>query len=92
MTDVILTVDNRTPKPLRVYLESGARSDSLGSVPRQSIRSFSVPSGVGDSTELHLRALAPGSPTGIRSQAFHLVRGDQVVWTLDRATTTVTTR
>ena len=93
MTDVVLTVDNRMPSLLIVYLESAGRIDSLGTVARGMTRSFSVPSGIGDSsTVLYLRARNRASAPGIRSQAFHLAPGEQVLWTVDRSRSVVSTR
>jgi hypothetical protein len=84
VTDVILTVDNRTPRAVLIYLESGSWSDSLGMVARRSSRSFALPSGAGDSTSvLRLEARERRGVAGLRSQVFQLASGHQVVWTLD---------
>lgn len=93
VADVILTVENRMPRPLLVYLASSARSDSLGPVARGTTRSFSMPSLAGDSsTMLHLEARTDRSKAGILSQAFYIAAGQQVVWTLDGTRSVVTMR
>jgi hypothetical protein len=85
VADVIVTVDNQTSRAVMIYLESGVIRDSLGVVPRRSLRSFSMPSTVGDSmSALRLEARERRTVPGLRSDAFHLSSGHQVVWTLDR--------
>jgi len=88
IADIILTIDNRTPQSVLVYLRSEGRSDSLGQVARRSTRSFSLPSGSGDSTtalRLEARRTRIGSST--LSTVFHLASGHQVVWALDQSRT-----
>jgi hypothetical protein len=84
VTDVILVVDNRTPDARWIYLRSGNQADSLGEVPHRSARSFSLPSSASDSTTaLQLEARSRRAVAGVRSPAFHLSSGHQVVWTLE---------
>ncbi len=93
VADVVLTVDNRTSRPSLIYLRSEDRSDSLGEVPRRSVRSFSLPSGAGDSTTaLELEARYDRTVPGVRSPSFHLSPGHQVLWTVDRVSSGVTMR
>jgi hypothetical protein len=92
VADVILTIENRRSQAALIYLEAGTFRDSLGVVPRRSSRSFSLPSGAGDSTNaLRLEARERRTVPGLRSEAFHLSSGHQVVWTLDRSRTTAVT-
>jgi len=85
VTDVVLVVENRTPEARWIYLRSGNQADSLGEVAHRSARSFSLPSSAGDSTTaLQLEARGRRAVAGVRSPAFHLSSGHQVVWTLER--------
>jgi hypothetical protein len=85
VTDVALVVENRTPEARWIYLQSANRSDSLGEVAHRSARSFSLPSIASDSTTvLQLEARGSRTVAGVRSPAFHLSSGRQVVWTLER--------
>jgi hypothetical protein len=93
VTDVIVTVENRTSQPSLIYLQFGDRSDSLGEVPRRSARSFSLPSSAGDSTTaLQLEARHDPIVPGARSPSFHLSPGHQVIWTVDGVSSGVTMR
>ena len=84
VTDVIVTIDNRTSHSASIYIASGAWSDSLGAVPGRSSRSFSVPSRAGDATSaLRLRARAGRTSGTLQSSEFFLTSGHQVIWTLD---------
>ena len=84
VTDVIIQVNNAASRDKAIFLEARAQEHRLGTVRGHSSRSFSVPSGAGDSTgTLRLEARELAYPT-VRSGAFRLAPGDRVVWTLDR--------
>jgi hypothetical protein len=83
VTDVILTIDNQTSRPLVIYLESGTRWDSLGVVPRRANRSFALPSGASDSTSVLRLEARERRTVAVRSQTFQVWSAQQVVWTLD---------
>ena len=84
VTDVSLVVDNRTSEARWIYLRSANQSDSLGEVPHRSARSFSLPSIASDSTNTLQLEARGRRVAGVRSPAFHLSSGTQVVWTLER--------
>ena len=84
VADIIISVANQTPRDKRIFLEAGPVEHMLGDVPANSSRSFSVPSGAGDSTnQLQLEARARAT-SKLRSSAFVLSSGKRVVWTLDK--------
>ena len=84
VADIIISVANQTPRDERIFLEAGPVEHMLGDVPANSLRSFSVPSGAGDSTsQLQLEARARAT-SKLRSSAFMLSSGKRVVWTLDK--------
>lgn len=81
VADVIVSVSNQSSRELQIYVGSGSQERELGPVPGRSSRSFSLPSGLGDSTEpLHFEARARRSTTGIRSDTFSVSPGEQVLW------------
>lgn len=84
VADVIIAVTNQTSQDKRIFLEAGVKEHPLGVVRGHSTRSFSVPSGAGDSTsDLRLQARQhPFAP--VRSGVFRLSSGDRVAWLLDR--------
>ena len=85
VADVIIRVSNQSSRDKGIFLEAGAKEHRLGIVRGHSSRSFSVPSGAGDSTSaLRLEARErPYSP--LRSGVFRLSPGDRVIWMLDRS-------
>jgi hypothetical protein len=93
VADVIIAVDNRSWRPMLIYVEAGQAEHSLGSVPGRSSRSFSLPSGAGDSTtNLQLEARERGAGARVRSQPFRVSSGQRISWTLQRSGTgTMTT-
>ena len=94
VADVIIAVDNRGWRPMLIYVEAGQTEHSLGAVPGRSSRSFSLPSGAGDSTaDLQLEARERGAGARVRSQPFRVASGQRISWTLQRSGTgTLTTR
>ena len=84
IADVIVTVTNHTSRMKQVYLSAGQTRHTLGAVPERASRSFSVPSGAGDSTiALYMEANETGSSRLQRSDAFHLASGQRAIWTID---------
>ena len=84
VADVIIQVINQSPRDKRIVLEAGAREHHLGIVRGRSARSFSVPSGAGDSSgALRLEAREQPFPA-VRSALFRMSPGDRVNWLLDR--------
>ena len=94
VADVIVSVTNQSQRELQIYLGSGAQEHSLGPVPGRSSRSFSLPSGLGDSTGLlHFEARARREATAVRSDSFSVSPGQQVLWVVgERGGGTVTKR
>ena len=94
VADVIVSVDNRTSRPMFIYVEAGAMQHVLGEIPKEASRSFSLPSGAGDSTSaLQLEAREHRTTPGVRSDTFHVTSGQRVSWTLARdGSSAVTTR
>lgn len=85
VADVIISVDNRSPRPKLIYLDAGRAEHSLGPVPARSSRSFSLPSAAGDSTaDLRLEARDRRGGTLERSPAFRVSSGQRVRWELDQ--------
>jgi hypothetical protein len=83
LTDVVLTVENEETRPFVIYLRSDAWTDSLGQVPGNATRSFSVPSRAADSVSaLRLEAREHRNLSIVRSHALTLASGHQVVWKL----------
>ena len=86
VADVIVSVTNATSRLQRISLQVGATELSLGEVPGHSSRSFSVPTGAGDSTVLLQMAARDGrSHNRTLSTGFHLVSGQRAVWNLDES-------
>jgi hypothetical protein len=86
VADVLISVANQTPREKHIFLQGSAIEHTLGVVPGNSSRSFSVPSAAGDSTsELRLEAREPRQAAGLRSSVFLLSSGKRVVWTLNEA-------
>jgi hypothetical protein len=94
VADVIIAVDNRGWRPMLIYVEAGQTEHSLGAVPGRSSRSFSLPSGAGDSTtDLQLEARERRAGARVRSQPFRVSSGQRISWTLQRSGTgTITMR
>lgn len=84
IADVIVTVTNHTSRLKQIYLSAGQTRHTLGAVPERASRSFSVPSGAGDSTiALYMEASEAGSSDFQRSDAFHLASGQRAIWTIE---------
>lgn len=84
VADVVVSIDNRTPRQAIIYLRADTAEYLLGSVAHNSSHAFSLPSSAGDSTTalwLEARAIEPGS--SVQSRPFRLSSGHQVSWTLD---------
>jgi len=78
-----VSVTNRSPRELQIYVGNRALEHSLGSVPGHSTRSFSLPSDLGQSAEsLHFEARERRSASGIRSDTFSISPGEQVRWAI----------
>ena len=86
VADVIVSVTNTTSRLQRLSLQVGATELALGEVPGRSSRSFSVPSGAGDSTVLLQMAARDGrSHNRTLSTGFHLASGQRAVWNLNES-------
>jgi hypothetical protein len=86
VADVIIAVDNRSWRPMSIYVEAGQTEHSLGAVPGRSSRSFSLPSGAGDSTtDLQLEARERHAGARVRSRVFRVSSGQRISWTLQRS-------
>ena len=84
VTGVAIYVTNQTSRDKGIFLHAGAKEHRLGVVRGHSSRSFSVPSGEGDSTsDLHLEAREQRA-AAVRSGVFRLSSGDRVNWMLDK--------
>jgi len=94
VADVIVSVTNRSSREMQIYVGSATQEHSLGPVPGRSFRSFSLPSGLGDSTKpLYFEARARRHLNGIRSDPFSVSAGEQVLWVVgERGGGTVTKR
>lgn len=83
VADVIVSVTNQTPRALEIYLGTAALEEALGPVPGRASRSFSLPSGLGDSKgPLHFEARGRRVVAGIRSDTFSISPGERVLWTV----------
>ena len=83
VTDVILTVSNRSSRAVLVSLESDTLRYVLGDVAKRASRSFSLPSQLGVSPPmLHLMAMGDGVLLA-RSLGFQVRRGEKIVWTFE---------
>ena len=84
VADVIVSITNRSPRELQLYVGTAALEHALGPVPRRSSRSFSLPSDLGDpQVPLHFEARALRAASGIRSDTFSISPGQQVLWAID---------
>lgn len=94
IADVFVSVDNTTSHALSIYVVAGRMEHALGTVPARSLRSFSLPSSVGDSTSsLQLEARDGAATATARSDIFHVSSGQRATWTLGRGrSATVTMR
>jgi hypothetical protein len=83
VADVIVSVTNQSPRELQIYVGTAALEHSLGRVPGRSSRSFSLPSGLGDSTgPLHFEARGRRDGISVRSDTFSVAAGQQVLWAI----------
>ena len=94
VADIIVSVSNQTARRMQIFLKGGATEHPLGVVAERSSRSFSLPSGLGESAgALRFEAREPRASTGIHSDAFSVSPGQQVLWAFDeRGSRAVTTR
>ena len=84
VADVIVSITNRSPRELQLYVGTAALEHALGPVPRRSSRSFSLPSELGDPHgPLHFEARTLRATSGIRSDTFSISPGHQVLWAID---------
>ena len=82
VADVIVSVRNQSGRDIQVSLASATGDHPLGPVPGGSSRSFSLPSGLGESAG-DLRFEARDRRGAFRSNPFSLSAGQKVVWTID---------
>ena len=94
VADVMVSVSNQSAREMQIYVGSATQEHVLGPVPGRSSRSFSLPSGLGDSTRaLHFEARAGRQTPGVRSDPFSVSPGEQVRWVIgERGGGTVTKR
>ena len=83
VADAIVEVRNETLQPVTVYVETGRVTGLLGRVPRESSRSFSIPSAVAKSDpDLRLHAEGGRGRNTSHSSLFRLSSGAKIVWIL----------
>jgi len=84
-SDGLVTIANRSPLAMRIYLRTGATTIALGVVPGLATRQFAVPGGfLAGSNAVQLEALERGTNSSVRSDFFNLNAARAAWWALDR--------
>ena len=84
-SDGVVTITNRSPLGMRIYLRTGATTIALGVVPGLATRQFAVPGGfLAGSNTVQLEALERGTNSSVRSDFFNLNVARAAWWALDR--------
>lgn len=92
IADVVVSVDNRTERPVKISAGTRSFTETLGVVPGRAIKLFSIPSSLGNSvTPLMLDARLSGGTLSARSPSFRLSNGHTIVWTIDNSSTGIVT-
>ena len=83
-SDPVVTIANRRPLAMHIYLRAGATTIPLGVVPGLASRQFVVPGvSLAAFSEVQLEASERGASSSLRSESFSLSAGRTAWWTLD---------